>query len=129
MIAIGEAARQSGVHVETIRYYEREGLIAPPGRTASGRRVFTPEEVARLRFIKRCRGLGFSTADIRILIGLTDTGQASCAEVAALGKAQLAEVRARQRHLAELETALQELLAQCDTGRTACPMLEKLLTA
>ncbi|NCQ25511.1 MAG: MerR family transcriptional regulator, partial [Roseovarius sp.] len=55
MIAIGEAARQSGVAIETIRYYERAGIVPKPGRGANGRRAYTPEDVARLRFVRRCR--------------------------------------------------------------------------
>ncbi len=127
MVPIGEAARQSGVHVETIRYYEREGIIPPPGRAASGRRLFAPEDVARLRFIRRCRSLGFSIADIRALMGLGGAEGASCAEIGAIGRAQLEQVRARMAELARLEAALAELVAECREGRTACPMLEGLM--
>ena len=127
MVPIGEAARQSGVHIETIRYYEREGVIAPPGRSAAGRRLFTPAEIARLRFIRRCRGLGFSINDIRALMGLTGHPDTACGEVAAMGRAQLADVHSRIARLQELARALEELVSGCDSGNTACPMLEDLM--
>ncbi len=63
MVAIGEASRLSGVSIETIRYYEREGIISKAGRTASGRRTYSKAEISELRFIKRCRDLGFSIHD------------------------------------------------------------------
>ena len=129
MHPIGQAAAQSGVHIETIRYYEREGIIPPPGRAANGRRLFSNEDIARLRFIRRCRGLGFSIADIRALMGLSSSTGTSCAEIGALGRAQLAKVRARMRELARLEAALAELVAECGAGRTACPMLDRLMRA
>src|SRR3546814_10034854 len=68
MHSIGEAARQSGVTVETIRYYERERIVPPPDRSASGRRLYDPAGIMRLRFVRRCRDLGLSIADIRTLL-------------------------------------------------------------
>ncbi len=65
MFAIGEASRRSGVSVETIRYYEREGITAKPGRAANGRRLYSDAEISELAFIKRCRDLGFSLPDVR----------------------------------------------------------------
>ena len=129
MVPIGQAARDSGVHIETIRYYEREGIIPPPGRAANGRRLFDGQDIARLRFIHRCRGLGFSIADIRALMGLSAQDGASCGEIGAIGRAQLDKVRARMAELARLEAALGELVAECGEGRTACPMLDGLMRA
>ena len=129
MVPIGEAARQSGVHIETIRYYEREGIIPPPGRMANGRRVFAPEDVARLRFIRRCRVLGYSIADIRDLMGLAGQSDTACARVEAIGRAQLAQIHDRIARLGELAAALEELVAHCGAGRAACPMLEELMNS
>ena len=68
MLPIGDAARQSGVTIETIRYYEREGVVPPPDRSASGRRLYDAAGIARLRFIKRCRDLGFSLSVTKTLL-------------------------------------------------------------
>ncbi len=127
MVPIGEAARQSGVHIETIRYYEREGIIPPPGRMANGRRVFAAEDVARLKFIRRCRGLGFSIADIRDLMGLAGQSDQACAQVESIGRAQLNQIRDRIAQLTELAAALEELVAHCSAGHAACPMLKELM--
>ncbi len=129
MVPIGQASEQSGVHIETIRYYEREGIIPPPGRAANGRRLFTPEDIARLRFIQRCRGLGFAIADIRALMSLNAHADAPCGEIGAIGRAQLDKLRARMVEMAKLEAALAELVAQCGEGRVACPMLDQLMQA
>lgn len=127
MFAIGEAARQSGVGIETIRYYEREGIIPPAGRTASGRRVYSGEEVSRLRFIRTCRDLGFSIADIRQLMDLCGDAAPSCARAETVGRRQLQAVRARMADLARIEAALEELLGSCDGTQAACPMLGALM--
>src|SRR3546814_14180805 len=74
MHSIGEAARQSGVTVETIRYYERERIVPPPDRSASGRRLYDPAGIMRLRFVRRCRDLGLSIADIRTLLVFCEEG-------------------------------------------------------
>ncbi len=127
MVPIGEASRQSGVHIETIRYYERTGLIPPPGRDSGGRRLFSSADMARLAFIRRCRELGFASADIRTLMGLAGRPDTACARVGELGRAQLAQIRDRIARLGELARALEELIAHCGDGRSACPMLEELI--
>lgn len=127
MFAIGEAARQSGVGIETIRYYEREGIIPPPGRTASGRRVYSQEEVSLLRFIRTCRDLGFAIADIRQLMELCGETAPSCAHAESVGRKQLQAVRERMAELARIEAALEELLMSCEGNTAACPMLAELM--
>jgi MerR family mercuric resistance operon transcriptional regulator len=126
MQTIGEAARRSGVTIETIRYYEREGIVPPPGRAASGRRLYTPEEIGRLRFVKRCRDLGFAIADIRLLMKLAAGQEGSCAVAGGLGKAQLVETQRKIADLRRLEAALSELIQNCDAGQTKCAMLTAL---
>ena len=78
---IGEASRQSGVHIETIRYYERSGVMPKPNRSPSGQRIYDGEQLQRLSFIKRCRELGFSLNEVRDLFGLVDGGNQTCNEV------------------------------------------------
>ncbi len=127
MFAIGEASRRSGVAVETIRYYEREGITAKPGRTASGRRAYTEAEIAALRFIKHCRDLGFSIPDAVSLRRLANEPATTCADAGQIGRAHLADVRAKLAELKRLEGALAELVANCDRGERLCPMLDTLM--
>lgn len=129
MIAIGQAAEQSGVAVETIRYYERAGIVPPPARAANGRRLYSEADVGRLRFIRRCRDLGFSMADARTLLDLADGNGGHCDEVQALSSDHLAAVRARIDRLRRLEAALEELRSNCRSGSPHCPMLEALKAA
>jgi len=124
---IGEAARQSGVGVETIRYYEREGIIAPPARSASGQRVFSAAEVARLRFIRRCRDLGFALRDIRQLMALVDARAAPCAEAAEIGRRHLRDIREKRAELERLEAALERMLAGCANDQPDCALLRRLM--
>ena len=126
MHAIGEASRRSGVPIETIRYYEREGIIAKAERTASGRRVYTEAAVAELRFIRRCRDLGFPLPIACKLYALSSEETADCGEVRAFGMSQLAEVNSKISELQELASALEELTANCAEGSTKCPMLDRL---
>ena len=127
MIAIGEAARQSGVPIETIRYYERAGVVAKPRRTAAGRRVYAPEDVAALRFVRRCRDLGFSLEDAVALRGLARDPQGACDAAGRLADQHRAKVRDKIADLQRLEAALSELIANCDRGQHDCPMLERLM--
>lgn len=127
MQTIGEAARQSGVTIETIRYYEREGLVPAPGRAASGRRLYSAGEIGRLRFVKRCRELGFAMADVQVLMKLAEGTEGSCAAARGLGEAQLVATRRKIGDLLRLEAALLDLTRTCDEGRTECPMLAALL--
>lgn len=126
MVAIGEASRLSGVSIETIRYYEREGIISKAGRTASGRRAYTDSEISELRFIKRCRDLGFSIPDAVALRDLAETSGDSCETVERLGQKHLSEVRAKLKELRRLEKALAELVLNCANGKSHCPMLDTL---
>lgn len=126
MIAIGEASRLSGVSIETIRYYEREGIISKAGRTASGRRTYSDAEISELRFIKRCRALGFSIHDAVALRTLADAPSEACETVGQLGRKHLSDVRAKLAELGQLENALAELVANCANVQSDCPMLNAL---
>ncbi|MBW4707956.1 helix-turn-helix domain-containing protein [Roseobacter sp. YSTF-M11] len=126
MIAIGEAARQSGVSIETIRYYERERVVPAPRRAANGRRVYSDKEVGRLRFIRRCRDLGFSISEAKGLLSLSEGENSNCAKVKEIGTAHLNAVRCKIAELTALEAALEELTANCRSGSVSCQMLEAL---
>lgn len=126
MKSIGEASRLSGITIETIRYYEREGIIPRTSRTESGRRVFEVQAIAQLKFIRRCRDLGFSLADIKALSSLRLNEEAICSEAQAIGECHLEQVRTKIRDLEALETALAQLLTHCREGRPNCAMLDKL---
>lgn len=127
MVAIGEASRLSGVSIETIRYYEREGIISKAGRTAAGRRAYTNAEISELRFIKRCRDLGFSISDAVALRNLAKKPSGACETVENLGRKHLSDVQAKLAELEQLESALSELVANCAKGQRDCPMLNSLM--
>ncbi|WP_264214183.1 MerR family transcriptional regulator [Leisingera thetidis] len=128
MIAIGEASRQSGVGIETIRYYEREGIVPKPERAPNNRRLYSADDVGRLRFLKRCRDLGFPLADAKTLLGLSEGGGADCLSVKDMAELHIANVRDKIDELTRLEAALNELTANCAKGNVACPMLTRLRT-
>lgn len=130
-VGIGALAGQTGVNIETIRYYEKIGLMRPPPRTRGGHRSYGPEHVERLRFIRRARALGFGTKGIRTLLSLCGGAAGSCAQAREIAASHLAEVRAKREDLAKLEAVLSETIAQCDArccGAPApvCPVLEIL---
>lgn len=127
MHPIGEASRRSGVTVETIRYYEREGIVPAPGRSTTGRRVYSRAEIGRLRFIRRCRDLGFAISEIRALLQLLGAGEQRCADVGSMGMARLRETRQKIEQLRELEAALAQLVHTCGEGRMDCAMLNALM--
>lgn len=129
MYAIGEAARLSGVTIETIRYYERRGIVPLPERAASGRRLYDDCAVARLRFVRRCRDLGFPLDDVRTLFTLADGEPAACDAVRTLGERHLHAVQSRIAELKRLEAALSDLLADCARAKAQCPALRRLFAA
>ena len=122
-----ELARRTGCNLETIRYYEKIGMMPDPPRTASGYRVYDNKHVARLRFILRGRGLGFSIDELRGLLGLVDGGTQTCAEVKALTEQHLSDVRAKIADLRRIEKVLAATAAQCSGEQVPeCPVLEAL---
>ncbi len=126
-LSIGALARRSGVHLETIRYYERIGLMPSPARSESRRRLYQPTHLERLIFIRRCRELGFPLEEIRILLGLAEGGEAHCGEVRAIALQHLQAIRRKIKDLQELERVLGDLAAQCDPGQAGvCPVIESL---
>ncbi len=127
-LTIGTVARQAGVGVETVRFYEREGLIPQPPRRPSGYRQYDDGAVRRIRFIRHAKQLGFSLRQIRELLALRADAQTSCAEVKEQAEAKIAEVEQKIQDLQRIRQALVELTASC-AGRgpvSACPILEAL---
>jgi MerR family mercuric resistance operon transcriptional regulator len=126
-LPIGELSKRSGVNIETIRYYERVKMLAPPPRTASGRRVYGETDLRILVFIRRSRELGFSLDEIRALLRLGGPEKASCGEVREIAAHHLEDIRAKLGDLKKLERLLSRTVARC-SGKTApdCPVLDIL---
>jgi MerR family mercuric resistance operon transcriptional regulator len=123
----GELARLTGSNLETIRYYEKIGMIPEPPRTASGYRVYDETHASRLRSILRARELGFSIEEIRGLLGLVDGGTQTCAEVKERTERHLTDVRAKIADLQRIEQVLATTAAQCSGEDVPdCPVLEAL---
>jgi len=123
----GELARRAGCHPESIRFWEREGLLPAPPRTASGHRLYGPEHLRRLRFLVRARALGFTLDEIRGLLALVDGRDWSCAAVRERTRAHLADVERRLADLARMRDTLADLVARCRGGETPdCAVIETL---
>lgn len=128
-MTIGRVARQAGVGVETVRYYEREGLIPPPPRSAGGYRCYSPASVQRLAFIRQAKELGFSLAEIRELLTLDTDPQADSAAVKQLAEKRLADIDARIEALTRMREVLAPITQRCggeQVVRARCPILNAL---
>jgi Hg(II)-responsive transcriptional regulator len=125
---IGEVARKAGVGVETVRFYERQGLLAEPQRRASGYRQYDQEAISVLRFIRRAKELGFTLREIKSLLALRLDSSATRSEVRSQAIAKLTDIDAKIADLQRMREALQNLLVQCHGNGTAegCPILEAL---
>lgn len=125
--AIGELGRLTDTKVETIRYYERIGLLAAPERTAGNYRAYGAEHLNRLSFIRRSRHLGFSLDQVRVLLDLSDDRSRSCEAVDAIAKEHLAEVDRKITDLRALRRELSSMIDQCRCGTVAeCQIIEAL---
>ncbi len=136
-VRIGEAAKQSGLSVDTIRFYEKEGLLKGPTRTEGGFRLFSQHEIDALKFIRKAQELGFSLQEIRELLFLQGDEIESCEHVRELLEQKVASVRGKIEELRKLQRSLGRALRQCervleDTGPThkgGCPVLKELGTS
>jgi MerR family transcriptional regulator, mercuric resistance operon regulatory protein len=129
-LSIGVLSAQAGVNIETIRYYERVGLMPPPPRSDGGHRVYDETHRQRLTFIRRARELGFPLDDIRHLLGLERPERLTCDQVKALTEQHVTNIARRISDLRRLQRALRALAAQCDGGSApACPILDALGSA
>ena len=123
-MTIGRLARAAGVNIETIRYYQRRGLLAMPRKPAGGVRRYPSATLARLRFIKRAQELGFTLREIAELLKL---GDGSCKETRAIAEHRLADIEARLRDLESMRATLENLVRTCREGdQTSCPIIASL---
>ena len=128
LLTIGQVARRAGLGIETMRFYERRGLLEEPARKASRYRQYTEEVVARLGFIRRAKELGFSLQEIAELLALREGPDTTCGEVRERAEAKIADIEAKIRDLGGMRKALLKLTASCQ-GRgpvSECPILEAL---
>lgn len=126
-LSIGSLSQQSGVNIETIRYYEKIGVMPKPRRSAGGYRVYGPEHVRRLHFVRRGRELGFSLDELRGLLVLVDGHSYTCAEVHALTIRHLEDIRRKIADLRRLERVMSDMAAKCTADQIPdCPVVDAL---
>jgi MerR family mercuric resistance operon transcriptional regulator len=129
-LSIGTLSARSGVNIETIRYYEKIGVMPKPSRSAGGYRVYEPEHVKRLHFVRRGRELGFSLDELRGLLRLVDGHAYTCAQVHALAVTHVKDIREKIADLRRLERAMSEMAAQCTGDEVPeCPVIDALFDA
>ncbi|MFQ5582732.1 MAG: heavy metal-responsive transcriptional regulator [Mariprofundaceae bacterium] len=124
---IGKAARQADLSVDTVRYYERRGLLKPAARTASGYRQYTTEDIRHLKFIRHAKELGFTLEEIKQLLALR-AGGSDCAQVRQVAESKADEIKGRIDKLSTIHDVLRELARQCVQGGDGdtCPILKSL---
>ena len=132
MIPIGALAVRTRCNVETIRFYEKIGVLKKPARTEGGHRAYGGSHVERLTFVRRARELGFTLDEVRALLRLAEGRDVPCTEVKDLAATHLAEVRTKIADLRAMQKALTSLIAQCDArgdadGQLGCPLIAALL--
>jgi MerR family transcriptional regulator, mercuric resistance operon regulatory protein len=127
-IRIGDLSRRTGCNIETIRYYERVGLLPHPPRSASRYRLYDTDSVRRLTFVRRARELGFSLGEVRTLLALSsEQSRDPCAEVREVAASHLADVRAKIADLRAMDRVLVDAVHSCDAGAVVgCPLLDAL---
>ena len=127
-LTIGKLAKQVGVNIQTVRYYERRRMLSPATRTSSGYRLYGEEALRRLRFIKNAQGLGLTLREIDDLLGLRVSSTARCGDVQRKAQAKLVQVEAKIRDLRALDRALQGLIHACQAGQPTdrCPILKSM---
>ena len=126
-LTIGDLAKATDTKVETVRYYERIGILPAPARTRGNYRSYSPKHLERLSFIRRARDLGFSLPQVRELLGLSDQRRRSCEAVDVIAREHLAEVDRKIADLAALRRELDSIISQCGHGTVAeCRIIEAL---
>ena len=126
-LTIGRVAEAAGVNVETVRYYQRRGLVSLPPKRTRGFRYYAPDTASRVRFIKRAQALGMSLNEVQRLLRIDAKG--ACKETRALAVAKLAVVESKLVDLARLRDVLRDLVAACDRPHgSTCPIIERLET-
>jgi len=128
-LTIGTLSKKTGVNIETIRYYEKVGIMPKPQRTEGGNRIYDEGQFKRLNFIRRCRELGFSLDEIREMLCLVDEKDFTCAEIAALSQKHLDDVRAKIKDLGKIERYMKDMLSQCSKDNTPdCAIIDILFS-
>ena len=123
----GELARRTGVNLETIRYFERVGMLAAPARTEGGHRIYGEEHVRALWFIRRAREIGFTPEEVRAILALGGPGKAGCAEVRDIAAHHLEQVRTKMADLAKIERLLATTIEHCSGGNAPeCAVIDML---
>ena len=128
-LTIGAVAQQAGVNIETLRYYERKGIIPKPPRTSSNYRLYSKETVRRVRFVKRAQELAFSLREIKELLALRATREAKCQDVRRQALHKIEEIDEKMRTLEAMKGVLRKLVKECASTRAPvsdCPILESL---
>lgn len=127
-MSIGELAKKSGVKIVTIRYYEQSGVLPPAARTSGNYRTYSQEHARRLRFIRRCRNLGFSLDQVRDLVRLSSENAPSCVEVCRMAERHLNEIEDKLADLKRLESEVRRISASCSGNRpiAECRIMEVL---
>jgi MerR family transcriptional regulator, mercuric resistance operon regulatory protein len=128
-IAIGALSKRTATNIETVRYYERVGLLPTPARSSGGYRLYGTDHLKRLSFIRRARALGFSLAEVRKLLRLADQRRRPCSEVRVVAAAHLEDVKAKIADLRRMERVLEETVARCAAGGGShCAVIDALST-
>lgn len=129
-LGIGELSRQTGVGIETIRYFEKIGMMPAPGRSEGGNRRYNTDHLQRLFFINRCRQIGFSQSEIKALLSMVDAEDVTCAEVHNITTEHITDIRKKIRDLRRLEKVLTQMANECGRGDMPdCPIIETLFAA
>lgn len=127
MMSIGALSKQSGVHIETIRYYERAGVLPKARRATNGRRIYGEDDAGRLAFIRHARELGFDLVAVRALLALQEKPELSCKAASDLASAQLSAVESRLSRLTVLRDELKRMVRACKNGRVVdCRVIDAL---
>ena len=127
-LTISNVAREAGVNVQTLRYYERRGILEEPARTPAGYRQYDPETVTRIRFIKRAQDLGFTLDEVNELLDLRVDHGAACGAVETKARETVARVEEKLRQLSRMRDVLRDLVEACERRRKTedCPILQAL---
>jgi MerR family mercuric resistance operon transcriptional regulator len=127
-LTIGHLAKEAGVNLETVRYYERRGLLPRPPRSTSGYRLFPAEAARRLKFIRRAQALGFSLTEVAELLSLRVSRRTTSAQIRAKAEAKIADIETKMRSLESIKKTLRKLTKVCDgcLPVARCPILESL---
>ncbi len=126
-LTIGTLAKESGCEVQTIRYYEQIGILPKPARTTGGHRLYTQEQAQRLRFIRRCRDLGFPLEEVKEVLRLADNREGDCGAVDRIATLRLQDVREKISQLTALEKELARMARGCRQGKiSTCRIVQSL---